>query len=99
TDAQAFARWTGRAVELVASLGMRSGQRIPTVGGGGKAWGSVGATYWLTSRVGLVAGAGTYPVDLTQGFPGGRFATLSVRLTNSHVPQPSIVQSSASTRD
>jgi len=27
-----------------------------------------------------VAGGGTYPIDPTQGFPGGRFVSLSVRL-------------------
>jgi hypothetical protein len=43
------------------------------------AWGSVAATLWLTSHVGLVAAGGTYPVDYTQGYPGGRYLSLAVR--------------------
>jgi hypothetical protein len=34
----------------------------------------------MTPNFGLVAAGGTYPIDPTQGFPGGRFASLSIRL-------------------
>ena len=66
-------------VDLDASAGFRAGSRLPTLGGTAKSWGSASITGWITSRIALVASAGTYPVDLTQGFPGGRFASLSVR--------------------
>ena len=66
-------------VDLNASAGIRAGSRLPTLGGSAKSWGSVSVTGWLASRIALVASAGTYPVDLTQGFPGGRFASLSIR--------------------
>jgi len=36
-------------------------------------------TGWIAQRIALVGSAGTYPVDLTQGFPGGRFASVSIR--------------------
>jgi len=74
TGALSFAR-----VDLDASAGFRAGSRLPTLGGTAKSWGSATVTGWLTSRIALVASAGTYPVDLTQGFPGGRFASLSIR--------------------
>ncbi|HEX6573529.1 MAG TPA: glycogen-binding domain-containing protein [Gemmatimonadaceae bacterium] len=65
--------------DFSASGGFRSGSRLPTLGGSAKSWGSVSVTAWLAPRIGLVASGGTYPVDLTQGFPGGRFISLSLR--------------------
>ena len=66
-------------VDVDGSAGFRAGSRLPTLGGTAKSWGSASLTGWLTSRIALVASAGTYPVDLTQGFPGGRFASFSIR--------------------
>ncbi len=66
-------------VDVDASAGFRAGSRLPTLGGTAKSWGSASVTGWITSWIALVASAGTYPVDLTQGFPGGRFASLSIR--------------------
>jgi hypothetical protein len=78
TDAQAALRWDARHVELAGGVGARSGDAIaresPTV------WGNVAATLWFTRRVGLLAGAGTYPVDFTQGYPGGRYLSIAVRV-------------------
>ena len=79
TDAQISAGLTLSRVDLDASAGFRSGSRLPTLGGTAKSWGSASITGWIASRIALVASAGTYPVDLTQGFPGGRFASLSIR--------------------
>ena len=80
TDAQLFASLTLPRIELDAIGGFRSGSRLPAFGGTAKSWGNVSVTGWIASRIALVASAGTYPVDLTQGFPGGRFASLSLRL-------------------
>jgi len=80
TDAQLSAGVNLRHFELTASGGFRGGGRLPTLGGTAKSWGSASVTGWIGSRIAIVASAGTYPVDLTQGFPGGRFASLSVRL-------------------
>ena len=66
-------------VDVDASAGFRAGSRLPTLGGTAKSWGSASVTGWITSWIALVASAGTYPVDLTQGFPGGRFASFSIR--------------------
>ena len=80
TDAQIFGSLNLSRIDLDASAGFRSGNRLPTLGGTAKSWGSAAITGWIASRIALVASAGTYPVDLTQGFPGGRFASLSVRI-------------------
>src|SRR6185436_14008901 len=48
-----------------------------------RAWGSVSVTNWLHSNVAIVASAGSYPVDFTQGYPGGRFATVALRFAAS----------------
>jgi hypothetical protein len=62
--------------------GWRAGSVGPEIGGTSRIWGSLSAIAWLSSRVGIVASAGTYPVDFTQGYPGGRFATLSLRFAS-----------------
>lgn len=71
--------------------GYRWGSRLPPELSGAKGWGSFSATGWLTPLWGVVAAAGTYPVDPTQGFPGGRFLSLGVRLAsarrNAPIPQ------------
>ena len=89
TDAQISGALSLPRVELNASAGFRSGSRLPTLGGTAKSWGSVSAAAWMMPRLALVVSAGTYPVDLTQGFPGGRFASLSVRFGSRRF-QPSI---------
>lgn len=82
-DTQLSTRWASPRFELGASVGVRGGAHVPAIGGTGSGWGSVAAVAWFAPRIGLVLDAGTYPVDLTQGFPGGRFATLSLRLRTS----------------
>lgn len=77
TDAQGALRWDASRAELVAGLGTRTGDAIarqsPTV------WGSVSATLWFNRSVGLVAAGGTYPVDFSEGYPGGRYLSLALR--------------------
>jgi hypothetical protein len=80
TDSQLSAHWSKSAVELGAEVGFRAGATGTILGGTGRRWGSVAVTTWLAPRLGLVLAGGTYPIDLTQGFPGGRFLTFSVRL-------------------
>lgn len=82
TDFQIALRYPGRAYELGLSAGARAGDTGPEIGGTSRAWGSVSVLSWLSQTVAVVASAGTYPVDLTQGFPGGRFATLGLRLAS-----------------
>lgn len=81
TDAALSLHHAFTLLDLDASLGARSGSQIPTLAANSKSWGSLGVTWRWRPDVGLVVSAGTYPVDLTQGFPGGRFLSVSVRLT------------------
>ena len=83
TDAQLSVRWSRSIVELGGEAGFRAGATGAVVGGSGRRWGSVATTAWLAPNIGLVLAGGTYPIDLTQGFPGGRFVTLSLRLRSS----------------
>ena len=72
---------TGRAAwELDGSLGFRAGQQLPTLPANRSVWGQLAATLWATPHVGVVASAGTYPVDFTQGYPGGQYISLALRL-------------------
>jgi hypothetical protein len=66
--------------EFSGSIGARAGNQLPSLPANNKIWGNLGAIFWANPSVGIVASAGTYPVDFTQGYPGGRFATLSVRI-------------------
>ena len=80
TDAAMALRLTTPRLEVGASLGFRSGRQLPAYAAGECAWGGVSAAIWFVDWAAVVGGAGSYPVDLTQGFPGGRYAMLGVRL-------------------
>lgn len=79
TDASVALRRQIAAWEFEASVGHRIGRGLPALLPDRNTWGSVGGTFWLSSSVGVVASAGAYPVDFTQGYPGGRFLSLSLR--------------------
>lgn len=80
TDFGAEARTRVGIFDLAAVGGTRAGSRLPALASSPTTWGSVSATAWVFPRVALIANAGTYPVDYTQGFPGGRFASLGIRI-------------------
>ena len=84
-DAQAAFRLDVARLELGASAGLRTGRQptgapVPALLDVGRSWGSASLAAWLTSHVALVGTAGTYPADPTQGLPGGRFASVGLRL-------------------
>jgi hypothetical protein len=79
TDTQASLSWKSDAVDLGALLGFRLGDQLTTLSANARSWASVSGVLWLTQRMGVAVGAGSYPVDPTQGFPGGRFVSLSLR--------------------
>ena len=81
TDLAAEGSWRGGIFELGAVAVTRAGSRLPSLDTDASAWGSVSVVAWLLPRVALLASAGTYPVDYTQGFPGGRFASAGIRLS------------------
>ena len=87
-DTQASLSRKGRLVDLGLVLGFRSGDQLTTLSANVKAWGSASAVRWITPRIGLALAGGNYPVDPTQGFPGGRFVSLSLRLAQGRRPGP-----------
>ena len=80
SDAQLTLSWTRAQRDLGAVLGIRVGDQLTALGGTARSWGSLNALRWLGPRFALVAAGGTYPIDPTQGFPGGRFVSFSIRM-------------------
>lgn len=80
TDAEVAVRWQFPRVDLGLSAGYRAGDALPSWGGSSRSWGSGSVTAWVSSRLAIVGSIGSYPVDPTEGFPGGRFASLAIRL-------------------
>lgn len=79
-DTELSARWAASRLELGGVVGARAGHGLPTVAGSKRAWGNASATLWLGERLALVASGGSYPVDFTQGYPGGRFIQAGIRM-------------------
>jgi len=82
TDTQLSLQYSPRSFEFGFTGGLRAGSVGPAIGGTSRMWGSLSCLAWLSSRVAMVASAGTYPVDFTQGYPGGRFATVALRFAS-----------------
>jgi len=82
TDFLAALRFPWDALDLGLSAGARAGTVGAVVGGTSRVWGNMSIVAWLRPRLALVASAGAYPVDLTQGYPGGRFVTLALRIAS-----------------
>lgn len=93
TDSQAIIRWSAVRTELQAGAGFRSGDAL--VQGPSSTWGSVTATVWLFPQVGVVASGGSYPMDFTQGFPGGRYVSAALRIATQ--PRSALRQGRAAT--
>jgi hypothetical protein len=80
TDGQISVSWTGDRLDLAALIGNRFGDQLTTLSARTKSWASVSAVAWMTPHFALAASGGSYPVDPTQGFPGGRFVSLAIRV-------------------
>ena len=78
-DAELALRFDLPRAEIGLAGGARAGDRLPTIRGSARGWGSLSVAGWIASSAALVASVGSYPVDFTQGFPGGRFVSLGVR--------------------
>ena len=106
-DTQLSASWTFNDLDLSALAGFRLGDQLEALGGTARGWGSLTIVAWIKPAIAGVLSAGTYPIDPTQGFPGGRFASASVRFTRGHrrqsapattviqVPPPAVEDSAA----
>jgi hypothetical protein len=80
TDLLAVLGGSSGVFDLSASVGGRLGAALPIVGGDQRLWGGVSVAAWLAPRVALTVASGTYPVDVTQGFPAGRYLSAGVRV-------------------
>ena len=69
------ARWTRGWIELSGGAGTRGGDRTL----GLRTWGDLSATMWVSRRIAVVLGHGSYPSDPTQLSPGGQYSALSLR--------------------
>ena len=82
TDLQAAAHTEAGALDLDAGAGARTWQKeiagVDTTRN--QIWGSAAASFWILPSVAVVAGAGTYPSEIVQAFPAGRYVSLSLRL-------------------
>lgn len=85
-DGQLLLSWEPRKMDVTALIGGRVGDQLTALGGTTRMWGNASITSWLTSTAALVLSGGTYPIDPTQGFPGGRFVSISVRLAHPSRP-------------
>ena len=81
-DGQLSLTWTRERLDVSALAATRWGSRLPFDPAGTRTWASVAVTAWATPVFGIVGAGGTYPVDPTQGFPGGRFISLGIRLAS-----------------
>lgn len=78
TDMQGALRLTRGRWEVAPFAGARTGYE----GASESVWGGASVLVWLTRHVAVVGGGGTYPIDPTQGYPGGRYATVALRLAS-----------------
>ncbi|MDF1505100.1 glycogen-binding domain-containing protein [Roseisolibacter sp. H3M3-2] len=85
TDYGASMRWQHPSAEFVATAGLRADagpDRIP----GAKRWLESWTTVWVTRRLAIVGGAGAFPTDVQQGLPGGRYASVALRVATGRPP-------------
>jgi hypothetical protein len=75
-DAEAQVSWSGARVAFDAV----GGRRMLRGGDRANIW-LLGGSLMLTERLALVGSTGVNPFDIAQGLPGGRYATVALRVT------------------
>jgi len=78
SDVAATIRRDATRFELAATAGLRSG--VDPEPGSSRAWASLSAAVWMTPQLAVVADGGSYPADLMQGFPGGTYLSMTLRI-------------------
>ena len=91
-DSQLTLSWNRGNFDFQTLLGFRVGDQLTDLGATARTWGSVSAVAWIKRHVAVVFAGGAYPIDPTQGFPGGRFLSASIRLARGNTRE---VESSA----
>ncbi|MCC6316855.1 MAG: hypothetical protein IT361_04110 [Gemmatimonadaceae bacterium] len=81
-DTEGGVSWVRGRSEYDVSLGVRLGEADKATSG----WGTFTATWPLRAGLYGTASIGSYPVDLIQGLPGGRYVALALRLPGGRFP-------------
>lgn len=78
-DSQISFGWDVQRFSLDAVVGHRQGtERLTGIDDPG-AWANLTASFHIAERQQVVISAGSYPLDLLQGFPAGRYLSLGMR--------------------
>lgn len=88
-DLQGTFSWSTSFADIGAVVGSRIGDQLTSLSGTARSWASVSAVRQLNRRLAISLSGGTYPIDPTQGFPGGRFASLALRVATGRAPAAS----------
>ena len=87
-DNQLTLAWAYKNLDVSVLGGYRIGDQLVGLGSTSRAWGSLSVVAWVKPTFAAVLSGGSYPIDATQGFPGGKFASASIRLTRARRPVP-----------
>ncbi len=89
-DNQLTLSWLRGNLDVSVLGGYRIGDQLVGLGSTSRAWGSLSVVAWLKPRLAAVVSGGSYPIDATQGFPGVKYASASIRFTRGRrsVPDP-----------
>ena len=92
-DTEATLRLVHGPIELGAYGGFRTW--FDPAGASATAWGGASAAYWMGNHLAIVAAGGSYPADLGQGFPGGNYITITIRVATRRPSAPTRTESPA----
>lgn len=81
-DTEGAVAWSRGETFLTTSLGIRLGESQRDA----VTWGSMTLTWPVRSDLWTTFSIGSYPANLIQGLPGGRFAAMTMRLPNGRLP-------------
>lgn len=80
-DLQISLRYRGPRLELDGQLGHRTGSSRAVAVEDPDNWGNASASFRIFARTAIVVSGGSYPLDLVQGFPAGRFLSVGLRIS------------------
>ncbi|HEX9564976.1 MAG TPA: hypothetical protein VF981_13425 [Gemmatimonadaceae bacterium] len=81
-DSEARVTWLRERAILGVSLGARGGEALR----GNSAWGGLSATFPVWNELYATVNAGSYPADLIQNLPAGRYLAFGLRLPDGWLP-------------
>ncbi|MCG6987529.1 MAG: glycogen-binding domain-containing protein [Gemmatimonadetes bacterium] len=88
-DGYWFPEWDAQVALTAGPLDLTgyAGWRHGAFGSGidTESWGGASASFWLNDRVAFTVAGGSYPAEILQGLPSGRYLTAGIRIA-SHRP-------------